>query len=59
MHRRTFIAATGAALLARPALVRAQTATTLKFVPYADLVLLDPAVSSFVTRNHVDRKSVV
>ena len=53
MDRRAFIAATGAALLARPALVRAQTATTLKFVPYADLVLLDPAVSSFVTRNHV------
>ena len=40
-------------MLARPALVRAQSATTLKFVPYADLALLDPAVSAFVTRNHV------
>jgi peptide/nickel transport system substrate-binding protein len=43
----------GAALLAAPHLVRAQNATTLKFVPYADLALLDPAVSAFVTRNHV------
>jgi len=42
-----------AAALARPALVRAETATTLKFIPYADLALLDPAVSAFVTRNHV------
>ena len=52
MHRRTLLAAT-TALLARPAIVRAQSATTLKFVPYADLVLLDPAVSAFVTRNHI------
>ncbi|MEJ1975414.1 MAG: ABC transporter substrate-binding protein [Acetobacteraceae bacterium] len=36
-----------------PALARAQAATTLKFVPYADLALLDPIVSAFVTRNHV------
>jgi peptide/nickel transport system substrate-binding protein len=55
MRRRTLLGAglTGAAILARPALVRAQSATTLKFVPYADLALLDPAVSAFVTRNHV------
>ena len=50
MRRRSFLTA---ALLARPALVRAATATTLKFIPYADLALLDPAVSAFVTRNHV------
>ena len=31
----------------------AQSATTLRFVPYVDLALLDPAVSAFVTRNHV------
>lgn len=43
----------GAALLAMPAIARAQSATTLKFIPYADLALLDPAVSAFVTRNHV------
>jgi peptide/nickel transport system substrate-binding protein len=42
-----------AALLAMPSIVRAQSATTLKFVPYADLALLDPAVAAFVTRNHV------
>ena len=27
--------------------------TTLKFVPYADLALLDPTTNAFVTRNHV------
>ncbi len=43
----------GAAGLARPSLARAEAATTLRFVPYADLALLDPAVSAFVTRNHV------
>ena len=56
MRRRTLVAtglAAGAAALARPALVRAEPAATLKFVPYADLALLDPAVSAFVTRNHV------
>jgi peptide/nickel transport system substrate-binding protein len=45
-----FLATAG---LARPSLVRAASATTLKFVPYADLALLDPQVSAFVTRNHV------
>ena len=54
MQRRTLLAGlAGTAALARPALVRAQAQTTLKFVPYADLALLDPAVSAFVTRNHV------
>ncbi len=55
MQRRTLLGtgAAAAAMLARPALVRAQSATTLKFIPYADLALLDPAVSAFVTRNHV------
>ncbi len=53
MQRRTLLGAGLAATLARPALVRAEAATTLKFVPYADLALLDPAVSAFVTRNHV------
>ena len=33
--------------------MRAASATTLKFIPYADLALLDPLVSAFVTRNHV------
>jgi peptide/nickel transport system substrate-binding protein len=55
MRRRTLLGAglAGAAVLARPALVRSETASTLKFIPYADLALLDPAVSAFVTRNHV------
>ena len=55
MQRRAMLAAgvSGVATLAMPALVRAQAQTTLKFVPYADLALLDPAVSAFVTRNHV------
>ena len=52
MRRRQLLAG-GAALLAAPALVRAQAATTLKFIPYADLALLDPATNAFVTRNHV------
>jgi peptide/nickel transport system substrate-binding protein len=53
MRRRTFLAGLSGAALARPALVRAKSTTTLKFIPYADLALLDPAVSAFVTRNHV------
>jgi len=55
MRRRTLLGAgmAAAATLARPSIVRAQSATTLRFVPYADLALLDPAVSAFVTRNHV------
>ena len=48
MRRRTFLQTTAAALAA-PALVRAETATTLKFVPYADLALLDPALLESVT----------
>ena len=53
MQRRTLLGAgLGALALARPALVRAEAETTLKFVPYADLALLDPAISAFVTRNH-------
>lgn len=57
MKRRHFLGQAGAAALAggiaRPSIVRAASATTLKFVPYADLALLDPLVSAFVTRNHV------
>ncbi len=57
MKRRQFVRAAAASAvmggIARPAIVRAASATTLKFVPYADLALLDPLVSAFVTRNHV------
>jgi peptide/nickel transport system substrate-binding protein len=52
MNRRQVLAG-GAAMLALPSIARAQSATTLKFIPYADLALLDPLVSAFVTRNHV------
>lgn len=52
MRRRTLLATGLAATLARPALLRAQSTTTLKVIPYADLALLDPAVSAFITRNH-------
>ncbi len=51
MHRRQFLT-TGAAALALPSIARAEATTTLKFIPYADLALLDPLVSAFVTRNH-------
>jgi peptide/nickel transport system substrate-binding protein len=57
MKRRQFVGRAAAAALlggiARPSVVRAASATTLKFVPYADLALIDPLVSAFVTRNHV------
>jgi len=57
MKRRQFLGNTaamlGTASLARPGIVRAAAASTLKFVPYADLALLDPLVPAFVTRNHV------
>ncbi len=59
LHRRHVVAGLAATAasprLARaqgPAILRPQSATTLKFIPYADLALLDPAVNAFVTRNH-------
>ena len=52
MKRRTFLA-TGAAVLAAPAIVRAQTARVLRFVPEADVVIFDPVVSpSWQTRDY-------
>jgi len=57
MKRRQFIGRSAAAAfaggIACPSIVRAASATTLKFVPYADLALIDPLASAFVTRNHV------
>ncbi|MCJ2133929.1 ABC transporter substrate-binding protein [Methylobacterium sp. J-026] len=56
MERRRLLGGAGAlmaASLARPALVRAASATTLRFVPYADLALLDPIITTnYVTRTH-------
>ena len=57
MKRRQFVRHTAASALVGgigcPAIVRAASANTLKFVPYADLALLDPLISAFVTRNPV------
>lgn len=52
MKRRTFMA-TAAASLAVPAVVRAEAATTLRFIPQADLAVIDPHfTTSYITRNH-------
>ena len=52
MKRRTLLAA-GAASLARPQIGRAQAARTVKFIPQADLTVLDPHwTTAYVTRNH-------
>ena len=51
MHRRTFL--TAAAASVAPAIVRATSANVLKFVPQADLAVLDPIVTTAgVSRNH-------
>ena len=51
--RRSLLGSTAAAALARPSLVAAQNQRVLKFVPQADLALLDPIqTTGLVTRNH-------
>ena len=51
--RRRDVLKTGAAVLAMPAIARAAPAATLRFVPQADLAVLDPiATPAFVTHNH-------
>ncbi|WP_291296292.1 ABC transporter substrate-binding protein [Elioraea sp.] len=56
MRRRTLFQAAGAGLaasVARPSLLRAQAATTLRFTPQQDLVTLDPVTTTaYVSRNH-------
>src|ERR1019366_4933516 len=56
MKRRTLLAtglAAGAAALAAPRIGNAQAAKPLRFVPDADLALLDPVVTtSYQTRDH-------
>jgi peptide/nickel transport system substrate-binding protein len=52
MQRRTFLASTAAALAA-PAIARGATASVLKFVPQADLAVLDPIwTTTYQTRDH-------
>jgi peptide/nickel transport system substrate-binding protein len=54
VKRRTVLQGLGVGLtLAAPALVRAASQTTLRFVPQSDLVSLDPIFTpAYVTRNH-------
>ena len=52
MHRRIFLAAS-AATLAMPAIGQAENKRVLKFIPQADLAVLDPVwTTAYVTRNH-------
>ena len=52
MQRRRFLMLAGASLAA-PRLAGAQGARVLRFVPHADLAVVDPALSAaYVTRNH-------
>lgn len=54
IRRRTLLVAATASSLARPALVRAQASTTLRFVPVIDLAFTDPifAAAAQVSRTH-------
>ncbi len=56
MKRRTLLAsglATSAAALAAPSIGRAESASTLRFIPQSDLAVLDPIwTTAYVTRNH-------
>jgi peptide/nickel transport system substrate-binding protein len=55
MNRRTVVQglAAGAASLTAPGLAAAQSARTLRFIPNADLAILDPIWTfAYVTRNH-------
>ena len=52
LNRRRFMAVSGAALAA-PALAQGANARVLKFIPQADLTVLDPIwTTAYVTRNH-------
>jgi peptide/nickel transport system substrate-binding protein len=52
MRRRTFLA-TSAASLALPSIARAQGSKVLKFIPQADVAVLDPIwTTAYVSRNH-------
>ena len=53
MRRRTFLAASAATTLALPGATRAASKQVLKFVPQADLAVLDPILTTAgVTRSH-------
>lgn len=46
LDRRTFLAAAGAAAIARPAVAQNAAARTLKFIPETNLAILDPIVTT-------------
>jgi peptide/nickel transport system substrate-binding protein len=51
--KRRMLLASAAAALAAPAIARAQGKTTLRFIPQADLAIVDPHFNTaYVTRNH-------
>lgn len=53
MKRRQFLAGTAAAALAAPAIAQPAKTATLRFVPQANLTLLDPILTTaLVTHNH-------
>lgn len=54
MRRREFVAGVGAAAaLSAPQIARADSARVLRFIPQADLTILDPMwTTAYVTRNH-------
>lgn len=55
MDRRQFLksSAAGAAVLAMPNLARSQDANILRFVPYADVAIIDPIwTTAYATRTH-------
>jgi peptide/nickel transport system substrate-binding protein len=53
MYRRTLMKVAGAAAIAAPSLARAQPATTLRFIPQQDLIVLDPVTTTaYISRNH-------
>ncbi len=53
MRRRTLLKTAAASLLAAPAIAQPARATTLRFVPQANLTVLDPVfTTAIVTGNH-------
>jgi hypothetical protein len=57
LHRRSFLAAV-AVQLAMPAIGEAAESRTLKFIPQADVAVVDPIwPSAYVTRNHAVERS--
>ena len=53
LTRRTLLAVTSAMALARPAIAQGSRATTLRFIPQADVVILDPMnTTAYPTRDH-------